>query len=171
MRRALAMVMALGLLASAALPVLAGGKPEWVANEPADPLEFAAGEVCDFDLRIADAVNTGHTITFPESNGSQRVLGGGHLVTTVTNLESNEAVTLNISGPGKLVFRGDLLSLTGGGPWLIYLFPGDVGGAGLWFTRGAVALDIDLVSGAVVSLSLPRNSIDVCELLGGAAAD
>ena len=41
MRRALAMVMALCLLASAALPVLAGGKPEWVANEPADPVSTA----------------------------------------------------------------------------------------------------------------------------------
>jgi len=170
MRHALATLLALGLLAFAALPAVAGGKPEWAANEPVDPFGFAAGEVCDFDLEIAFAVDTGHTITFPESNGSQLVIGAGHLVITVTNLETNASVTLNISGPGKLLFQGDKLSISGGGPWLIFTFPGDAGGAGMWYTKGYVTLEIDLNSGAVPSLSLPHNSIDVCELLGGHAA-
>ena len=170
MRRALAPFLALGLLAFAALPALAGGKPEWAKNEPIDPFGFAAGEVCDFDLEIAIVLDTGHTITFPESDGSQRVILGGNLVTTVTNLETDASVTLNISGPGKQLFHGDVLSISGGGPWLIWTFPGDAGGAGIWYTKGYVALEIDLNSGAVPSISLPHNSIDVCQLLGGHAA-
>jgi hypothetical protein len=171
MRRALAPLLAALLLLLTAVPTLAGGKPEFARNEPLPPEFYPAGVVCTFDLRIDYVVDTGHSITFPEApDGSVRSLLGGHLVVTVTNEETNQSVTYNISGPGKFLFSGDVLTITGGGPWLLYGFPGDAGGPGMWFTKGPIVLEVDLNTGAWLSASKPGNIVDVCALLGGASA-
>ena len=171
MRRALAPLLAALLLVLSAVPTLAGGKPEFARNEPLPPEFYPADVVCDFDLRIDTLVDTGHSITFPAAgDGTVRSLVGGHLVAKVTNEWTGASVTYNISGPGKFVFDGDVLTIDGSGPWLLYGFPGDAGGPGMWFVRGQVGLVIDLTTGVWLAASKPRNLVDVCEVLGGHAA-
>jgi hypothetical protein len=172
MRRALTPLLVVGLLASAAVPALAA-KPEKAPNEPAPPTEFPAGSVCDFDLLLEVVLDTGHTITFPEVNGLQRVNAGGHVVDRVTNLEGSASVTLNISGPGKLVFdyNNGLLHVSGGGPWLTWVFPEDEGvDAGLYYSRGRISYTADLNTGLLTAIDLPRNTVEMCAVLGGAGA-
>lgn len=171
MRRALAPLLAVILLALMAVPTLAGGKPDKQQNEPLPPEFWPAGVVCDFDLRIDWVVDTGHSITFPPAaDGTVRQIVAGHLVAMITNEEINQSVTYNISGPGKFLFDGDILTIQGSGPWLLYAFPGDAGGPGMWFTKGPVGLTIDLNTGVWLSASKPRNIVDVCAVLGGASA-
>ena len=171
MRRVLAPGLAALILILTAIPVLAAGKPDIQKNEPLPPEFYPADVVCDFDLRIDWVVDTGHSITFPEgADGTVRQIVGGHLVTMITNEETGVSVTYNISGPGKFTYQGDILWISGSGPWLLYAFPGDAGGPGMWFTRGQVALQIDLTTGVWLSASKPRNIVDVCAVLGGSSA-
>jgi hypothetical protein len=169
MRRVLAPLLAALLLLISVVPVLAGGKPEFAKNEPAAPQFFAADALCNFAVRIDVLVDTGHSIAFPEADdGSARVLLGGHLVLLITNEETDASVTYNASGPGKFVFQGDRLSITGSGPWLLYPLVGDATGPGIWYTKGPVALEVDLTDGHWISASLTGNAVDVCAALGGA---
>ena len=171
MRRALAPLLAALLVMLSALPVLAAGKPEKTQNELLPPELYAAGIVCDFDLVIEYLIDTGHAITFPVAeDGTQRQNVGGHLVVRVTNSETGASVTYNISGPGKFLFHGEQLTIAGGGPWLLYAFPGDAGGPGMWFTRGRIGIEVDLNTGAWLAVSKPHNTVDVCAVLGGSSA-
>lgn len=171
MRRALAPVLAALVLAASATTALAGGKPEVIKNEQLPPEHYPADAICDFDVMIEWLVDTGQSIAFPAAaDGTVRQIITGHLVTRVTNEESGASVVYNISGPGEFTFDGDVLQIRGGGPWLLYAFPGDAGGPGIWFTRGPVALEVDLTTGAWLSASKPSNTVDVCAALGGASA-
>lgn len=170
MRRVLVPILAALLLIASAVPALAG-KPEVVKNEPLPPEHYPAGLVCDFDLEIKSLVDSGQTITFPAADdGSVRQIVTGHLVVQVTNEETGASVVYNVSGPGKFRYVGDVLHIRGGGPWLLYAFPGDAGGPGVWFTRGQIAIEIDLNTGVWLSVSKPQNQVNVCALLGGASA-
>jgi len=171
MRRLVATLLAAALLILMAVPAAAAGKPTKTNNEPLPPELYAAGDVCDFDLMIEYIIDTGHVIEFPaDDGGTIRQNLAGHLVSTVTNLENDRSVTYNISGPGKFFITGDTLLITGGGPWLLYAFPGDDGGPGMWYAKGKVSILVDLTNGQWLNLEKPRNNIDVCAVLGGAAA-
>lgn len=166
MRRALASLLVVALLAVAAVPAAAGGRPEKWTNEPI-PLEvYEPGVLCPFTTTIEDLENTSHNILFPPTaDGTQRMIGAGRIVLRVANADNGRSVTYNASGPGTFLVDGDLLTIAGQGPWLLYAFPGDAGGPGVWYVRGAFALEVDLVTGTWLALDLPHNVVDVCALL------
>ena len=169
MRRVLSVLAAIALIALSAAPALAA-RPEKEPDVIGDPLTFPAGEVCDFDLRETVKIDTGKSIVFPpEDDGAQRVLVNGHIVATVTNLETDQSVTYNISGPGTFTY-GDTLEIDATGTWLFYNFEGDAGGPGMWLSTGKSHLEIDLATGQWLSFTPARNTIDVCAVLGGSGA-
>ena len=159
-----ATILAMALLAMSAGGV-AAGKPD---KEPLDapPLEFAAGDVCDFPLLIETTANKEQLKTFYDRDGNAvRQILTGKLRTLVTNLTTMETFAANTSGPGKFIPNAArTLTVIGGGPWLTYLFPSDVTGAALWLTKGRIRLEFD-ADFNVYEAALPHNATDVCELL------
>jgi hypothetical protein len=169
MRRVLAALGAIALLAVSAAPVLAGGKPVKASDGPVPPVIHPAGEVCDFDLLYEDILNTSHSLTFPVGDdGTERVMFGGRIVLRLTNLDTGASRVYNASGPGTFTF-GDTLVVHANGPWLLTFFEGDADGPGAWYTRGHMRVEVDLDTGQVISVIRPANTIDVCEQLGGHA--
>ena len=171
MTRVLAVLAAILLIVLSTAPVMAGGKPEKIPDVLADPQVFPAGQICDFDLEMAIDVDKGKSIVFPlpAADGSQRVLVSGHFVSTVTNLETGQQATYNISGPGTFTY-GDTLKVVASGTWLFFNFPGGAGGPGMWLSTGKSRLEIDLSDGHWLSFSPARHTVDVCASLGGAHA-
>ena len=109
MRRVLAVLGAIALVAVSAAPVLAGGKPVKASDGSPPPVIYPAGEVCDFDLLYEDILNTSHSLTFPAADdGTERVLFGGRIVVRLTNLDTDASRVYNASGPGTFIF-GDTL--------------------------------------------------------------
>src|SRR5262249_60567131 len=105
MRPALALISALLLAALAAAPVSA--KPP--TKEPQGPVfaEFAAGEVCDFNLREESLDSRAKTITFDRRDGAFKQNLSGRLVERLTNLDTGASIVRNSSGPAK-VFVNDV---------------------------------------------------------------
>ena len=170
MPRVLALVGAIALVAVSAVPALAGGKPVKAPEESPPPVIYPAGELCDFDLLFEDILNTSHSLTFPVADdGTQRIRYGGRIVLRLTNLETGASRIYNASGPGTFTF-GDTLVVEGQGLWLLYFFEGDADGPGVWYTHGSIRVEVDLETGQIMSASRPRNTIEVCEQLGGHAA-
>jgi len=153
------------LLAGAmALPALAA-KPERAFLEAPPPTDYAAGELCSYAVRVEFPINNEYGITFaPQNDGSQRMIVTGRLVAMVTNLETGESITLNASGPGTFWFAPDgTLAIDGGGHWLLYLYPTDVGGPGIFYTSGPIHLEAG--ASGVTALTMPRHTRDICAML------
>jgi hypothetical protein len=161
----LPLCLAMVTIAATAVPVLAA-KPERVPFGAPPPQDFAAGDMCaDFPVRIETLVNKEYGLVFPEAaDGSQRTIVTGRLVIRVTNLETDEALTLNASGPGVFTVAADgTLTITGWGRWLLYLLPTDAGGPGIWLTSGRLTLHIG--DTGIVGLELPAHTTDICAAL------
>jgi hypothetical protein len=155
----------LGLLLAAVIAVpTAAAKPERAFFEAPPPTDYAAGELCAFPVRIEAVINQEYGITFPVAeDGTQRTIVSGRLVMMITNLATDESLTVNVSGPGVFTFGADGLSIDGGGNWLFYLFATDAGGPGIWVTSGRVRLEAG--ESGVTALTMPHRTQDVCELL------
>ena len=165
MRRVLVSVVLGSLLAATvALPALAA-KPERDVIGAPPPIDYPAGALCAYAVRVEFPINKEYGIAFtPQPDGSQRIIVTGRLVAMVTNLETGESVTLNASGPGTFWFAPDgTLTIAGGGHWLLYLFPTDVGGPGIFYTSGRIHLEAGPTG--VTGLTMPRNTRDICAML------
>lgn len=166
MRRVLAALAALALIVLSVTPV-AAAKPEKVPDVIGDPLVFLAGEVCGFDLEYRVDVDTGKSIVFPATpDGRQRVIVSGHIVVTVTNLETGRSRTWNVSGPGTFRY-GETLEIDAHGTWIFYNFEGDAGGPGMWVVTGNSHVEVDLATGRWLAFDPARKRVDVCAVLGG----
>lgn len=124
---------ALATVAAAAVPAIASAAPPERVPVPADPITFDAGQVCDFPIAF-DPVQQGEKITF-FSDGRARLTGVSKAL--ITNLDNGRSIRVNASGPGWLE-RG-----IGQGHTFFVLFPGDVGGPGLYLVRGKVTYTRD----------------------------
>jgi hypothetical protein len=112
-------------------------------------LTFPAGEICSFPISLTVSSNAK-----VHDSGQGVIVATGPTVATVTNLESMESQTYNISGP-ELAGNIDV------GPWLIFQPASrNVGPPFLTLTRGRVTFTpintIDTVRG---------NVTDVCAAL------
>lgn len=130
------------------------------------PLEFAAGELCPFAVRIEAVENKEIATTFTDKDGNPtRQLITGRLVMRITNLATGASIVRNVSGPGMLTFHADgTLTVVLRGGSLLYLLPTDAGGPGLWLNSGPVRLEVDAANN-VTSTVRPAHSIDVCPML------
>jgi hypothetical protein len=94
---------------------------------PAAPFDLDGP--CPFVVHAEFPVNNEYTITFTDADGNPtRIIIEGSLFTTLTNTETDESVTLNISGPGVITFGADGSTLLNAwGNWTIFFFPGQLG--------------------------------------------
>jgi hypothetical protein len=135
------------------------------AAEPPDrvPLPFpdATGQFCeDFQVLVHATQNNEVATIF----GSGAVLVTGVLKVEVTNLETDETIALNISGPG--MFSADGSTISGAGTWLLFGEAGQLPGPdpGLLLVTGRNSI----TSGptGITALSIKGTMVDVCDQLG-----
>jgi hypothetical protein len=139
----------------------------------ADPVPLPAADYCqDFDARI-DFVDFNQYIirqtTAPDGTVTLRIAGRARA--TVTNLETGESVSFNISGPGTLVFNPDG-SFSGNlaGPNLLFTKDENLANfpnvPTVSYTTGRVTFSVD-ASGQTTSYTLAGGArqTDVCALL------
>ena len=126
-----------------------------------DPTDFAAGDVCEFPILVEPNVRI--TIT-DFSNGRSMIHSSG--TSQVTNNLSGESVSLHVAGSGvdTELPNGDLRS-TARGRALLFYFEGDVGGPGLFLSRGRVVDIFDATTGAITSTRVSGQRTDICALL------
>ena len=123
--------------------------------------------VCGFPVLLHEVRSNITVTTFFDQEGNvTKQIGAGSLVVQLTNLDTDEAIVVNISGPGVFTFEGDVLTLTAEGNWLFYFFPGELGPGDpglIWLTTGLWVWEIRPDGGSLVTHRGP--SRDVCEIL------
>jgi hypothetical protein len=116
---ALPIALMLGVLAT---PAVASGKPNRDYLAAPAIIDFAAGDLCDFPVRIEILVNKEYGLTFFDEAGQPvRTIATGRLITRLVNLDTSKAVVINASGPALIVYEGDLIRVTLRGRSLIFL--------------------------------------------------
>ena len=129
-------------------------------------LVIPAGVNCDFAVEWdVTAGNTTNQIVFERSNGDILIRQAGRQLVTVTNLDTEESITLRGG------FRTDFLlhpdgtaDFTLAGTVLVGFFPTDVGGPGQLFIRGLARITGD-ADFNFFSFDLSGRSTDVCAAL------
>jgi len=157
-RRFIAAPLAAALALALVTPAFAGGPSR--DPVPGDELHFAAGDVCTFPVEMI-VESHAYVLTFETWQ-----LFTGFGAVTVTNEWTQDSLHANISGPAKYVYEEDgSISISGGGPWLIFNFAGDPWGAGMWLTAGRIHVEIE-ADETMSSLTLLGHRTDVCARLG-----
>ena len=157
-----AILSSLMLIASAA-PVAAAGPTREFLPAP-EFIEFAAGELCAFPVRIDVLVNKEYGTTFFDAAGQPtRTLVSGRLILRLVNLDTSKSIVVNASGPGLVVYQGDNIRVTLRGRSLIFL-PSD---HLLYLNTGQV---VEFGNGTIQPVVLPVISrtgrrVDYCPIL------
>ena len=150
------------LIVSAAPAV--GARPTREFLPAPDFIEFAAGELCDFPVRIDVLVNKEFGTTFFDDSGQPtRTLVSGRLILRLVNLDTSDSTVVNASGPGLVVYEGDNIRVTLRGRSLIFL-PSD---HLLYLNTGQV---VEFGNGTIQPVVLPVISrigrrVDYCPIL------
>ncbi len=109
------------------------------------------------------------------SPGSRTAAAGDELrlirhlfVNEVTNLDTGESVTVNVSGPVFLTFTEDTLTVRLTGRSLLFFLAGELtsGQDYLRVRNGPNIFVVDLSTGAITPRPESRNYVDLCEALG-----
>lgn len=133
---------------------------------PADPVTLE--DVCDFPVLLDPIINQEYVRSFFDEAGNlERQVVTGRFVVEVTNLESGESVTVNVSGPVFFTFTQDTLTVRLAGRSLLYFLPGELttGDAYVRVTNGPNVLEVNLGTGAVTPLRESSNFVDMCGAL------
>jgi hypothetical protein len=148
-------------------PVAAGKPVKEFLAAPAF-IDLAAGEVCDFAVRITVDINNEYGKTFFEGDTAIRTIINGRLVLTLIHMSPAgvplKSVTINASGPGLVVYSGDIIRVTLRGRSLIFV-PGE---APLFYVNSGQVVEEG--SGAIQPVVLPVISqighrVDYCPLI------
>jgi hypothetical protein len=108
------------LMASAA--PAAAAKPTREFLPAPEFIEFAAGELCAFPLRIDVVLNREYGTTFFDAVGQPtHTIVTGSLILRIVNLDTSKSVLVNAGGPGLVVYEGDNIRVTLRGRSLIFL--------------------------------------------------
>jgi hypothetical protein len=72
-------------------------------------MEFTYSGACDFDILIQPtAINNEYTLSFVNENGVLvKQITTGALIETLTNAETGQSITVNVSGPGIFTYNSD----------------------------------------------------------------
>ena len=124
--------------------------------------EGPAGAVCDFPVGVVLTATNAFQISFNGQPTGFSAFQRGHLSATVTNLDTAETMTVNISGPTFLDVGGSGLPTKGTGAWLIFE-PIDQGG--LRFIHGNISFAT--VSYGVHAIVNAGTEKDLCDALEG----
>ena len=104
------------LLVMAVAGTAAAAKPD---KAPAPSPDGIVDETCGFPIEVRFPTNDQFAITFFDQAGNPtRVIVAGKLVATLTNMDTDESITVNISGPLHMNFvRG---TNTSEGRWSVW---------------------------------------------------
>ncbi len=153
------------LLAAALVGPAAAAKPI-KEPMPIDPQDIPAGVTCDFAVRIESAGNP-KSITFVRRDGAFVAHSSGHIVSTITNVDTGASVTRDSSGPVKVTQNAaGHIVLRYGGATVFTLFDGDVTGRGLILFKGGTEFELGDDDFTVIRADLPVNVEDLCQTLG-----
>jgi len=173
--RRLGVIAALGALLSVsggvvtASPALADGRAEGWQIVPAPPAITLPAAFCGFEVRITFPVDREFVKILKVSDGSMITLSTGSLTSSATNLGTGKTITVNTSGPAKVIVSpdGSVTELEKGLNGLV-LTPADAARFGLpavSVTAGARTVSI-APDGTITSLSLQGHVlVDVCAAL------
>ncbi len=166
MRRAFALLAALGLALTLAAPAAAKGKPE---ISPLDPTildeAFLAG-TCDFRAELVDASSNSKLMLFPMAeDGSQLLRTTGGYVSTLTNLDTGASIEIQYKSKIDFDVQPDgSQHIRSSGAVFVFVYDGDDHSAfepGLYLVTGSMsgaygpdgfALSPERVRGKVVDL-------------------
>jgi hypothetical protein len=157
---------ALTLLAAA--PALGSGKPTRAPlPDASNTFDLAAGLACSFEVAAQPVINNEVTTTFPaQANGDVLVIITGRLVEQVTNVATGKSITVNISGPEKVVLHPDgSVTLTALGSSFLILFPTDVTPGPAFLINTGRYIATFSPSGQETVLSQSGTQFDVCAAL------
>jgi hypothetical protein len=125
--------------------------------------EIEVTGVCPGDVNLVILVLSSKltlTTFYDQSGNVVMQLSTGPLKVRITNVETEESIDRNISGPGRIVDEGTTLIMTG--RWLNIVPELGI----VWLTTGRVVAEIDPATGFIVSFrSLEGTVEDVCETL------
>jgi hypothetical protein len=155
------------VLATVMVPSVAWADKPLKEFFPADPVTVE--DVCDFPLLLDPIINQEYIKSFFDEEGNlERQIVTGRFVVEVTNLDSGESQTVNVSGPVFFTFTEDTLTVRLAGRSLLYFFPGELttGEAYVRVTSGPNVLEVNLGTGAVTPLREASNFVDMCSALG-----
>jgi hypothetical protein len=156
----------IGVLLLAFLPFLVtphamAVKPT-IARIPVDD-EFTVDDQCAFSVDV-HVTGTIVDISSIDENGTAHDFQAFPQGTAVlTNVDTDESITLNISGPGFFTFHQDgSLTVKGTGLWMFWPNP-ETGEPGFFQTSGHFAQTIDPEGN--VSFELSGHMVDICSQL------
>jgi hypothetical protein len=164
MRRVGSIVILSTLMLIASTAPVAATKPTREFLPAPEFVEFAAGELCAFPVRIDVLINQEYGTTFVDASGQPtHTIVTGRLVLQVSNLATSKSVVVNASGPGLVVYEGDNIRVTLRGRSLIFL-PSD---HLLYLNTGQV---VEFGNGTIQPVVLPVISqtgrrVDYCPIL------
>ena len=123
-----------------------------------DDFTTDAGDVCSFPVSFEFVTVKGIFKFFSDG----RILITGQLKVRLTNLDTDKALELNISGPGHIDASGTEIGLGSG---IFILFGGiDVGGPALLFTHGRFVVT-RAPDGSISNIDVHGTSTDLCAAL------
>jgi hypothetical protein len=163
-RRALAPLLAIALLASAAVPALAAA-PERSKLGPL-VVDFEAGLVCDFAVRW-DFSAGGNEFVYPVlPNGDQVIRQVGAISqATITNLDDGGSIKVRGGARLEYVFHADgTVDVTARGIIAAAYFAGDGFGPAMWLFRGNLHDRADATF-TLIAHEFKGNATDLCAAL------
>jgi hypothetical protein len=168
MKRAAAGLLAVALfLTGLLLAAPAGASDPRILLPTPEPLELE-GYCEGFDVEIRWTKFNQYIIQQTDSpEGITTLKITGHAQLTVTNLDTGESVSYNVSGPGTVVINPDgSFSVDAAGPNLFWTEPelSFPGVPAISYTTGHVTFEVD-ASGETTSYTLEGSQTDVCAVL------
>lgn len=164
MRRVSTLVILSSLMLVASAAPAAAAQPTREFLPAPEFIEFAAGELCDFPVRIDVLINKEYGTTFFDESGQPiHTIVTGRLILGLVNVDTSKAIVVNASGPGLVVYEGDNIRVTLRGRALIFL-PSD---HLLYLNTGQV---VEFGNGTIQPVVLPVISqtghrVDYCPIL------
>jgi hypothetical protein len=164
------LALAFGVLTAMAFAAPAAAAPPSRDFLPApDFVEFDAGVLCDFPVRLTVVENKEYGVTWFDGDTPIRTIVSGRLVLNLMNLDDpSKNVTVNASGPGLVEYldNGDI-RVTLRGRSFIFLPATDTDPALFFLNSGQV---VELGNGTIQPVVLPVQSqighrVDYCPII------
>jgi hypothetical protein len=123
--------------------------------------EGPTGPVCAFPVYAVFHAGAGaKQITFNGQGVGYAAFQSGHLTVELTNGDTGESITKNISGPTRLNADGSGIPVRGQGPWLVFE---PIAEGGLRFFHGN--LTFEPVSYGVHAILTAGTEVNLCDAL------
>ena len=126
--------------------------------------QFAGGDACPFAIEGTTTENNEYVTTYYDHDGNiTKQISSGLFVEQITNVDTGESITRNISGPGVYTFAEDgTVTLDASGTWLFVTVPG--GPSPVYINSGR---EVDEISpeGEITVLKQVGTQEDVCATL------